>query len=172
MVQNAVRSLLAIPDEKIRLLPQGLYRDCRYSARTRTALRTRLGIPKDELLLVGMGYGDLRKGFDLFLQLWRTLQSRVNGRSVSAAAPARTACGSATSIHRCASICRPSSTWRWHRAAFIFRGNVQNAPDYLSAADAFVLTSREDPLPSVVMEAMATRPVPASRSPAAAASRN
>ena len=32
----------------------------------------------------------------------------------------------------------------------------RTAPDYLSAADAFVLTSREDPLPSVVMEAMAT----------------
>ena len=39
---------------------------------------------------------------------------------------------------------------------FHLPGHVQNAPDYLSAADAFVLTSREDPLPSVVMEAMAT----------------
>ena len=155
VVQNAVRSLLAIPDEKIRLLPQGLYRDCRYSARTRTALRTRLGIPKDELLLVGMGYGDLRKGFDLFLQLWRTLQSRVNGRS--AQRPPRVHClwlgdlDPSLRIYLQAELDLALASGRFH-----LPGHVQNAPDYLSAADAFVLTSREDPLPSVVMEAMAT----------------
>ncbi|WP_428377532.1 glycoside hydrolase family 99-like domain-containing protein [Lichenicoccus sp.] len=160
VVQNAVGRLLAIPDARTRLLPQGLYRDCRYSARMRLALRARIGIPKDDLLLVGMGYGDLRKGFDLFLQLWRTLQ-------VPAQVPARSRarCGQRVARVHCLWLGDLDPSLRLYLQAeldlalasgrFHLPGHVQNAPDYLSAADAFVLTSREDPLPSVVMEAMA-----------------
>ena len=40
-------------------------------ARNRAALRDALGVPSDALLAMGLGYADLRKGFDLFLQVWR-----------------------------------------------------------------------------------------------------
>ena len=157
VVQNAVRALVQLPEAKCRLLPQGLYRRCRYSARARSMLRRRLGLPADALLMIGMGYGDLRKGFDLFLQLWRTLQSSPRSRAKSA--------GPARQVH-CLWLGELDPGLRLYLQAeldlalatgsFHMPGYVQDAPDYLSAADVFVLTSREDPLPSVVLEAMAT----------------
>ena len=38
-----------------------------------------------ERLVLGVGYADLRKGFDLFLQLWRLLRARPDGEAVTLA---------------------------------------------------------------------------------------
>ena len=56
---------------RTRILPQGIYRPVAASQERRQALRARLGIGPDEVLALGLGYADLRKGFDLFLQLSR-----------------------------------------------------------------------------------------------------
>ena len=39
-------------------------------------LREELDIPATAPLILGVGYADMRKGFDLFLQLWRLGQLR------------------------------------------------------------------------------------------------
>ena len=70
-VRDAVGALVPAAAERAVQLPQGLYSDVRVSARSRVALRRRLGVADEDLLLVGVGYADLRKGFDLFLLLWR-----------------------------------------------------------------------------------------------------
>ena len=153
-VQEAVTALVPVPDEKAACRPQGLYAGVRFSQRHRTTLRAQFGVQADDILLIGIGYADMRKGFDLFLQLWRLLNARgLGGRRRH------------RRIH-CLWLGNIDPTLRTYLHAeldaavasgtFHMPGYVPDAPDHLSAADAFVLTSREDPLPSVVMEAMAS----------------
>ena len=154
-VQEKLRALLPMADATARVLPQGLYCRRAFSVRARSSLRRRFGIEARDLLLVGAGYGDLRKGFDLFLQLWHLTRPQPGAGSRRTAAKVH--CLWLGDIH-------PSL--RLHLGAeldaaiasgsFHLPGHVSDAPEHFSAADAFVLTSREDPLPSVVMEAMAS----------------
>ena len=56
------------------ILPQGLYKMLQPNARAAARVRKELGIAADEPLVLGVGYADIRKGFDLFLQIWRLCQ--------------------------------------------------------------------------------------------------
>ncbi len=71
----AVRDRFAgiVPVPGALIMPQGLYAPPRADA-DRVALRAQLGVPEDAILAVALGYADLRKGFDLFLQVWRHSQ--------------------------------------------------------------------------------------------------
>ena len=53
--------------------PQGSYKPIVPSAEAGRKFRGDHSIPAEEPLIVGAGYADLRKGFDIFLQLWRLL---------------------------------------------------------------------------------------------------
>ena len=150
-VHERVGVLLPASSAAFHVLPQGLYRNRYFSQRARTSRRGRLGIGAGDLVLIGIGYGDLRKGFDLFLQLWRQTRRPRAGRS--------------RKLVHCLWLGNLDPSLRLHLGAeldvalasgtFHLPGHVPDTPEHLSAADAFVLTSREDPLPSVVMEAMA-----------------
>ncbi|WP_428390614.1 glycoside hydrolase family 99-like domain-containing protein [Lichenicoccus sp.] len=153
-VRRAVCTLVAADandDPKLRTLPQGLYRGRGFSARGRAGLRRQFGIPPDALVLIGVGYGDLRKGFDLFLQLWRQTRPQAGRRLRGAPA-----------VH-CLWLGALDPQMQHYlggeieaaiaSGSFHLPGHVPDAPEHFSAADVFVLTSREDPLPSVVMEA-------------------
>ena len=109
------------------------------------ALRAGLGIPADTVLAVGMGYADLRKGFDLFLQAWR-LARRVRG-------PLHFLwvgdIDSRVLAYLGAEMAAAQATGTFHHVPFGPAGG-----DWLAAADLLLLTSREDPLPTVVIEAM------------------
>lgn len=127
------------------ILPQGVYRPVVPSEEKARLLRQEFSIAVTEPVVIGVGYGDLRKGIDLFIQLWRLSQDaskRVHfiwvgdvcpnvmkwlGQEVDAAA----------------------ETGTFHVAGF-----REDVDAFYAAADCFVLTSREDPYPSVVLEAM------------------
>ncbi len=153
-VRDAVRPLLPVGDERTVLLPQGLYAEVGFSGRHRATIRARLGVEAGDILLVGVGYGDMRKGFDLFLQMWRLLSARRQGgrrrhARIHALWLGNLDPGLRTYLAAELEAAVASGT-------FHLPGHVHDAPDHLSAADGFVLTSREDPLPSVVMEALAS----------------
>ena len=129
--------------------PQGSYKAIGYDAAGAAAVRKEFGLgPKDHLVL-GVGYADLRKGFDLFLQLWRLLQGAERaGRGriclvwVGGMDPAladwlglEIAAAEATGTFRMA-------------------GYRKDMEALFSASTVLALTSREDPLPTVVMEAL------------------
>jgi len=53
--------------------PQGLYLPIKYSADKRAAIRAELGIPTDAKVVLNVGFADLRKGFDIFLETARQI---------------------------------------------------------------------------------------------------
>ncbi|HTW27615.1 MAG TPA: glycoside hydrolase family 99-like domain-containing protein [Acetobacteraceae bacterium] len=126
------------------LLPQGLYHPVSFAAAPRARLRQSLGIRPDALLVLGVGYADLRKGFDLFLQVWRELARRgdAHGCWIGAMDPGLRA-------HLGPEIAAAEATGRFHLLPA-----REDAADWFAAADVHLLTSREDPFPSVALEAM------------------
>ena len=145
-VRKAVLDELGIaPDEAqhTRIQPQGSYQSITPSAEAAAEFRAKVGIPKDEPMVLGIGYADLRKGFDLFLQVWR----RVNERR---------------RVHFCWLGDFDPELRRWLESEIeigratgtLHIPGLSNVVPAFSAASAFALTSREDPFPTVALESL------------------
>lgn len=127
--------------------PQGLYRaEIAPDGGARMRIRGELGVPPGSRLVINVGYGDLRKGFDLFTQAAKEFSRRRPdtyflwiGKLPPGAAGAGTK-GDATA---------PDA------GRVIAIGHREEVSPYYAAADLLFLSSREDPYPSVVLEAMA-----------------
>ena len=128
------------------VLPQGIEGDAALARADRAHTRAELGVGPDTVLAIGMGYADLRKGFDLFLQAWRALRAM---RPASCFVWAG-GIDPLTQSHLSDEIAAAQATGSFH-----FLGYRDDPARLLAAADVFLLTSREDPLPSVALEAMA-----------------
>ena len=129
------------------VLPQGIADAAVPGAEALAAIRTGLAWPRPGMLAVGMGYADLRKGFDLFLQVWRAAQTMGDPALFVWAGSVEPA----TLAHFGAEIALAEAT-----GTFRLLGHRDDARALLAAADVLVLTSREDPLPSVALEALAS----------------
>lgn len=134
------------------VLPQGLL-DPQFGSGDRVAarqlVRRQLGIAEDAAIVLGCGAWHLRKGNDLFVQLAARVRSRTSqpvhfvwlgtrGEDVQYAEFIAADVASLGLI-----------------SSFSLVDEVANPEPYFLAADVFVLTSRDDPFPCVVHEAMA-----------------
>ena len=150
-VRDRVGEIVPLDPDRTRVLPQGVYATPRPGSEAPTIERTRLRIPAGAALVVGMGHADLRKGFDLFLGAWRILSSRP---AASRSAPVHLVWVGSISPTVAndlgAEIAAAQASGTFHLAPF-----QPNAADWFATADVLLLTSREDPFPSVVLEAMA-----------------
>ena len=146
VVQEAFAEVASFDPAVAVLLPQGNYRRVTFDAAARLRVRAELGLLPAQKLVLGAGYGDLRKGFDLFLQAWRSL-SRLRADVVFAWIGA---IDPAVLSYLGPDIAQAEATGRFRRPGF-----RTDAADWFSAADAFCLSSREDPFPTVALEAMA-----------------
>ncbi|MEJ1976096.1 MAG: glycoside hydrolase family 99-like domain-containing protein [Acetobacteraceae bacterium] len=144
-VREQCDELVTLDPANVEIMPQGLYKPAAPNPAARAAIRAELRVPSGAILAVGMGYADLRKGFDLFLQVWRA------------------ACGAGRAVHLAwAGDMDPAmETYLGVEIAaaeaigsFRYLGPREDSAAVLAAADVFLLTSREDPLPSVALEAM------------------
>ncbi|GBQ84041.1 glycoside hydrolase family 99-like domain-containing protein [Asaia krungthepensis] len=142
---------------KAHILPQGLYNAVHYSGSERIRLRQAYGIEPEALVVAGVGYADMRKGFDLFLQLWQMTRSPAFRQTLDKK-PDRPVhflwvgrIEESLRVTFDADLKAATSTGTFHLC-----GEVENVGAYLSCADLFTLTSREDPYPSVVLEALTT----------------
>jgi hypothetical protein len=129
---------------------QGLYkrnrfRDAQAIAGARAALRERLGIPADALVVLCVGYADLRKGADLFVRVGELLvrqDPRVHlvwlGHRDPALGPQLDALVAAAGLG----------------AKVHFPGRDADTDPWYAGSDLYALTSREDPFPTVIMEAL------------------
>lgn len=138
--------------DKLLIAPQGIVFN-RYEGRQaamRAEVRAELGLHPDSLMVLGCGYGDTRKGIDLFVQLAGGLASDAGETPLAFVWVG--AVDSTMEPYLKADIER----LRIGRQ-FRFTGRSADAARYFAAGDLFALTSREDPFPSVVMEAFDAR---------------
>lgn len=145
-VRDRVTTALGIPpSDRFSIRAQGSYKKIVVDTAAAKALRKELRMGSGRKLVLGVGYADMRKGFDLFLQSWRMLQS------------------AGEKVHFCwlgdidpglkewlgPEIDEASATGTFH-----FVGYRSEVSAFFAVADVFALTSREDPFPTVALEAL------------------
>ena len=155
-VRKAANQLTPLPDDKTIVLPQGLLtpdfglRVCREEAQA--SLREELGLPPEAFVVLGCGTLDLRKGIDHFVNV------------------ARLACD-AQKADRPIHFVWVGEGNRWAHSLYHylqldldntaaqdnvhFIGERSNVESYFVGADCFLMSSRVDPFPCVIHEAMA-----------------
>lgn len=135
-------------DHAAEIFPQGLYNaDIATQAMGDFGLRAELGLAPDTKIVLGIGYADLRKGFDRFVSVGLSLAATHSdiaflwigppaNEAVNWLLPEIAASGLADRIR--------------------LLGHRDDIARFYAAADVFYLSSREDPFPSVVLEALAS----------------
>lgn len=124
--------------------PQGIYKTFERDEACAHEIRAHLGISDDAKIVLNVAYGDLRKGIDLFCQIARAMaQTDPDYHFVWVG-----------EIHLWIEQWIVSDVIRQKMSNIHFVGAQQDVDRWMSAADVFFLTSREDPFPSVIMEAM------------------
>jgi glycosyltransferase involved in cell wall biosynthesis len=144
--RDAFCKALDITLPQARILAQGNYQNITFSPAGREKIRRSLGLSDTDFLVLGIGFGDLRKGFDLFVQ--------IAGKTIAAGKNIHFAwlgdIQPTLKTYLAADIAAAQATGKFHLPGF-----STEVQDYASAADIFALTSREDPYPTVVLEALA-----------------
>ncbi len=130
------------------LRSQGMYLNPapRGDSAAREALRAEFGIPAEAPLVLGVGYIDNRKGVDLFVQA--VAEMRAAGLAAEAIWIGHADRDELPKVQALAERLGVAGHVR-------FPGRQADPARFYAAADLFLLTSREDPYPSVVLEAMA-----------------
>lgn len=156
-VRDAADGMLPLPQGKSLVLSQGLLNPSFGTGISReeahAKIRTELGIPKDAFIALGCGTLDLRKGIDHYAAIARKVISETKN--------------SQTPIH----FVWVGEGHRWTHSPYHYVNlDLENAnctshvhfigerPDvepYFMGADCFLMTSRVDPFPCVIHEAMA-----------------
>lgn len=145
IVRVGFGSVTGIPLKQDTILPQGLYQWFSFDSQARQSIRAELGLDQNAKLIMNAGYADLRKGFDLFLQT--ALRQAENNEDLHFLWVGKMADDMRKLSER--SLKNHPAASQIHLVGFSDRMR-----DYFSASDCLLLTSREDPYPSVVLEAM------------------
>ncbi len=122
-----------------------LLREGADKAALRKKVRAELQLPSNAKIIMCAGYADHRKGFDYFVQACSTLIAK--DPSIYALWVGHMDKPFVDASMQVAKLAGTESN-------FIFTGLVDDPREYYVAADVYALTSREDPFPSVVMEAL------------------
>lgn len=143
-------SLISFPDEKVKILPQGLYNNSIPSDRinARKKIFQLYNIAPDEIIVLSVGYGCDIKGFDIFLEIARNItQMRKDIHFIWV--------GNYDHNHykiRLKEIHKNGYQKNIHIPGQIKYPELMGI--HYSGSDIFVLPSREDSFPSVILEAM------------------
>ena len=149
-VLDEFKSNYSIDEEKIIIKPQGAYSKFELNIENQEAkniLCKKLNIPNDSNIIMNCAYGDLRKGIDIFFEIAKKM-IKTNPRNhflwIGNVDPVykkwmdsdMKKLGIELNIH--------------------FVGYINETEIYFRGSDIFLLTSREDPFPSVVLDALKT----------------
>lgn len=149
-VANKFMEHFGLPERQVRILPQGvanLYSGKKAEARERLLYRLGLSASENPKILLGVGYATHRKGTDLFCDVAAEFHKKQR-----------------QNIHFIWLGYRNEYFENWKNRTLPqmpYKDNVHfwdfdPHPEYIFAgADILLLTSREDPFPSVALEALA-----------------
>lgn len=147
-VATAFQEVAPIEKRKIHLRPQGLYKrrsNNRNRSADRLALRRLLGLPAHAKIILAVGYADHRKGVDLFVQAG--LSSVTRNAGLYWVWNGNRELGMEVKVEGLL------SRNEFAKERILFPGYLDTDLFY-GGADVYALTSREDPFPSVVLEAL------------------
>ncbi|MCZ8314940.1 glycoside hydrolase family 99-like domain-containing protein [Phreatobacter sp.] len=142
MVRNAFVERFGDVSGTVMVRPQGLYAALGHHADARIRIRRELGLDPQTAIVLGLGYADLRKGIDTFLETARL--AHASGADIAFVWIGR--------------LERAVGTWLFGEDLPPNLRLLDFLPDvsaHLAAADLLYMTSREDPFPSTVLEALA-----------------
>jgi glycosyltransferase involved in cell wall biosynthesis len=148
VVRDKFLRLNSVPTEKTTVQPQGLYApNVNFGRResARRELRCLLGVGESVQIVLGMGFADHRKGIDLFVDVGIRVAEQL-----SDVAFVWVGHHEAVAFEQaCARVAETGLKSRFH-----FPGPVKNSDVFFAGADAYLMTSREDPFPNVVLQAL------------------
>ena len=147
-VREGFERYAPLPASRACIRPQGLYKRNALAGLEKPAarqrLRARLRIPDDARVVLAVGYADLRKGADGFVAVGAAVMATdPRAHFVWVGHP-----DLALQAQLTDAIANTGFGDRFH-----FVGRDPETDLYYAGADLYALTSREDPYPSVVMEA-------------------
>lgn len=135
--------------QSFEVLPQGIYQEIPKASKSdlNKQVRKNLGLPEGSQLLIGAGYADKRKGIDIFVE---TAISVCKGREDTYFLWM----GNYDEPFLKKLKLREKISAAGLKNRIILKEYTENLLEYIAAADLFLLTSREDPFPSVALESM------------------
>ncbi|MFT5301852.1 MAG: glycosyltransferase involved in cell wall biosynthesis [Mariniblastus sp.] len=157
-VRDAANEKTPLPEGKTMVLPQGLL-DPEFGQRipqavARKQVRQELGLPEDAFIVLGCGTLDLRKGIDHYAAVARHVAAtNQSGRPIHFVWVGDGPRWCHSTYHYVKLDMEKSEA----RDRIHFIGERPQVESYFTGSDAFLLTSRVDPFPCVIHEAMATR---------------
>ena len=157
-VREEAHRLHPLPMAKSMVIPQGLL-DPEFgrseSGQARQALLEEIGAPADAFVVLGCGSLDLRKGIDVFVKVAIAANKTIGGDHPRAPI---------YFVWVGEGVANPHSPF-WYALQDVIRSGIEeyvhfvggraDPEPYFQACDAFIVTSRLDPFPCVVHEAMA-----------------
>jgi O-antigen biosynthesis protein len=148
LVRDKFIPISGLPRQRAIVQPQGLFAANEHFGRRHSArreLREQLGLGERTRIVLAIGYADHRKGVDLFVDVGILSAAELEDAVfVWVGHHERTAFDDARAKVERAGL----------KDRFVFPGAVRNSDLFLAGADAYLMTSREDPFPNVVIQAL------------------
>ena len=142
-VRDHYNKIAPVPENKTFICPQGLLRENKYKNDkkfARNLLRKNLKLKEDAFIVLGVAYADYRKGIDLFLEVASKISNeKINFVWVGDIAPEMQEI--------------VSNKMKTNKNVYLIKTTSEISLFY-AGADIYLMTSREEPFGSVVIESM------------------
>lgn len=150
VVKHGIEEVIGKEVNNSVIQPQGLFRKNKVSAgepfsKSHLKLCNKLKISEESKIVLNVGYGDYRKGIDLFVDIAASVHQHMNNVYFVWVGHLDI---------NCESKARKKIKKLNLSNNVIFTGKDFDTDLYYAGSDVFALTSREDPFPSVVLEAI------------------
>lgn len=143
--------------EKIAYVPQGVETDRFHppDAEERRALRRQIGVDEEAPLATFVGAIIPRKGVDLLIEAWATIQKQFPTATLLLVGPHQFNEQDVNAAELTDFVARLRAAVAAQQLQVRFLGRQARVEDFLKAADLFILPSRKEGFGNVILEAMA-----------------
>lgn len=151
IVRNDFYSVFSETNAYTDIFPQGLYKDKEDITLDKNKVYKKYDIPEGSKIIIGSGTADFRKGIDLFLQAAQNLIELEEKENYHFIWVGKILDDNLKIWYDC-QFYKGKIDSRFHNIEFIT--DKEEYQNLVSCSDAFWLTSREDPFPSVMIESL------------------